>query len=166
MKQSQNQNGKRGRGRNRRQPQNPLSRNYESNGPDVKIRGNTAHIADKYMSLARDALSSGDHVSAENYYQHAEHYLRLIATAKEQQKTTEGSDGVTASADGQTDDNKKAKKKPKNRKNGKAAKPNGGGDMHSEPAKDADTHAEVPAENTAEASSDVWSESDAADAVA
>jgi hypothetical protein len=64
--------------------QNPLSRVYESNGPDVKIRGNPTHIAEKYAQLARDAQSSGDPVSAENYYQHAEHYNRLIAAAQEQ----------------------------------------------------------------------------------
>lgn len=61
-----------------------MSRNYESNGPDVKIRGNAAHIADKYSSLARDALSNGDTVMAENYLQHAEHYNRIIAAAQAQ----------------------------------------------------------------------------------
>ncbi len=54
------------------------------NGPDVKIRGNPSHIAEKYVQLARDAQSSGDPVAAENYYQHAEHYNRLIAAAQEQ----------------------------------------------------------------------------------
>ena len=63
---------------------NPLTRVYESNGPDVKIRGTAHHIAEKYMQLARDASSSGDHVTAEAHHQHAEHYLRLIATAQEQ----------------------------------------------------------------------------------
>ena len=57
---------------------------YESNGPDVKIRGTASHIAEKYLQLARDAQSSGDPIAAENYYQHAEHYFRLIATAQEQ----------------------------------------------------------------------------------
>ena len=57
---------------------------YESNGPDVKIRGTASHIAEKYLQLARDAQSSGDPVAAENYYQHAEHYFRLIAAAQEQ----------------------------------------------------------------------------------
>lgn len=61
-----------------------MSRNYESNGPDVKIRGNAGHIAEKYASLARDALSNGDTVMAENYLQHAEHYNRLIAAAQAQ----------------------------------------------------------------------------------
>jgi hypothetical protein len=74
----------RGRGNNHRKSQNPLTRVYESNGPDVKIRGTANHIAEKYIQLARDAQSSGDPVAAENYYQHAEHYFRLIAAAQEQ----------------------------------------------------------------------------------
>jgi hypothetical protein len=61
-----------------------MTRVYESNGPDVKIRGTASHIAEKYIQLARDAQSSGDPVAAENYYQHAEHYFRLIAAAQEQ----------------------------------------------------------------------------------
>jgi Domain of unknown function (DUF4167) len=78
MRPSQQKNRMRGRGR--KQP-NPLSRNYESNGPDVKIRGNASHIAEKYAALARDAAASGDRVMAENYLQHAEHYNRIIAAA-------------------------------------------------------------------------------------
>jgi hypothetical protein len=78
MRQSQQKNRMRGRGR--KQP-NPMSRSFESNGPDVKIRGNASHIAEKYTQLARDALSSGDTVMAENYLQHAEHYNRIIAAA-------------------------------------------------------------------------------------
>lgn len=73
----------RSRGRSRK-PQNPMSRNFESNGPDVKIRGNAAHIAEKYTTLARDCLSNGDRVIAENYLQHAEHYNRIVAAAQQQ----------------------------------------------------------------------------------
>lgn len=62
---------------------------YESNGPDVKIRGTASHIAEKYLQLARDAQSSGDPVAAENYYQHAEHYFRVIAAAQEQLRQTQ-----------------------------------------------------------------------------
>jgi len=83
-----NGQNKRMRGRNRKgghhHHQNPLSRMYESNGPDIKIRGTASHVAEKYLQLARDAQSSGDPVAAENYYQHAEHYFRLIAAAQEQ----------------------------------------------------------------------------------
>jgi hypothetical protein len=80
----QGQQNRRGRGRGGRKPQNPLARSYESNGPDVKIRGTAAHIAEKYMSLARDALASGDLVAAESYLQHAEHYNRIIMAAQTQ----------------------------------------------------------------------------------
>lgn len=81
MRQTQQKNRMRGRGR--KQP-NPMSRNFESNGPDVKIRGNAAHIAEKYNTLARDAASAGDRVMAENYLQHAEHYNRIVAAATQQ----------------------------------------------------------------------------------
>src|SRR3990172_9038497 len=80
----QGQQNRRGRGRGGRKPQNPLSRSFESNGPDVKIRGTPAHIAEKYVALARDAQSSGDPVLAENYLQHAEHYSRIIMAYREQ----------------------------------------------------------------------------------
>ena len=72
----------RGRPTNNRRGPNPLTRSYESNGPDVKIRGNAHHVAEKYLQLARDAHTSGDPVAAENYLQHAEHYFRLIAAAQ------------------------------------------------------------------------------------
>lgn len=82
--QNKRMRGRNNNNNNNRKNQNPLSRVYESNGPDVKIRGSASHIAEKYVQLARDAQSSGDPVSAENYYQHAEHYYRLIAAAQEQ----------------------------------------------------------------------------------
>ncbi|MGB8547131.1 MAG: DUF4167 domain-containing protein, partial [Xanthobacteraceae bacterium] len=69
---------------NNRRGQNPMTRVFESNGPDIKIRGTASHVAEKYVQLARDARSSGDPVAAENYYQHAEHYFRIIAAAQEQ----------------------------------------------------------------------------------
>jgi hypothetical protein len=77
---------KRMRGRNNRKGPNPLTRTYESNGPDVKIRGTAHHVAEKYLQLARDAQSSGDPVMAESYLQHAEHYFRLIAAAQAAQQ--------------------------------------------------------------------------------
>lgn len=85
-----NQN-KRMRGRNpsNRKGPNPLSRSYESNGPDVKIRGTAHHIGEKYLQLARDAQSAGDPVMAESFLQHAEHYFRLIAAAQAAQQATQ-----------------------------------------------------------------------------
>src|SRR5438067_13460278 len=69
---------------NNRRGQNPMTRVFESNGPDIKITGTASPVAEKYVQLAPDARSSGDPVAAENYYQHAEHYFRLIAAAQEQ----------------------------------------------------------------------------------
>lgn len=70
---------------NNRKGQNPLSRTYQSNGPDGKVSGTADGIAAKYLSLARDATSSGDPVLAENYLQHAEHYNRIILAYRETQ---------------------------------------------------------------------------------
>ena len=89
----QGQQSRRGRGRNSgnsgnsgnsNRKQSSLSRSYESNGPDVKIRGTAAQIAEKYSGLARDASSAGDRIMAENYSQHAEHYNRIIMLAQPQ----------------------------------------------------------------------------------
>lgn len=80
----QGQQNRRGRGRGRK-VQNPLTRNLESNGPDVKIRGTASHIAEKYAALARDALAAGDTVAGESYLQHAEHYNRIIMANQAQQ---------------------------------------------------------------------------------
>lgn len=78
-----NQQKQRSRGRNGgRKHVNPMSRNFESNGPDVKIRGNAAHIAEKYVQLARDAQASGDSVMEQNYLQHAEHYFRIVSASQ------------------------------------------------------------------------------------
>jgi hypothetical protein len=84
MRNRNNSNNNNSNNNNNRRGQNPLTRVFESNGPDIKIRGTASHVAEKYVQLARDARSSGDPVAAENYYQHAEHYFRLIAAAQEQ----------------------------------------------------------------------------------
>src|SRR4249919_596164 len=81
---NRNNNNNNSNNNNNRRGQNPMTRVFESNGPDIKIRGTASHVAEKYVQLARDARSSGDPVAAENYYQHAEHYFRLIAAAQEQ----------------------------------------------------------------------------------
>lgn len=71
------------RNRGRKAP-NPLTKTFESNGPDVKVRGTAQHVAEKYTQLSRDAQASGDRVAAENYLQHAEHYIRIILAAQAQ----------------------------------------------------------------------------------
>lgn len=72
-------NSKRGRGRNNgRKPGNSRNQTFDSNGPSVRVRGNAYQVMEKYLTLARDASASGDRIAAENYYQHAEHYYRIL----------------------------------------------------------------------------------------
>ena len=56
---------------------------FDSNGPDVRVRGNAMQVYEKYQSLARDAQSAGDRVLAENYLQHAEHFFRVTEAINE-----------------------------------------------------------------------------------
>ncbi|HMK88556.1 MAG TPA: DUF4167 domain-containing protein [Methylocystis sp.] len=95
---------KRLRGRNGRKGPNPLTRSFESNGPDVKIRGTAQHVAEKYLQLARDAQSSGDIVLAENLLQHAEHYFRLISAAQQQQSSGYGRQSFEQEIDEEDED--------------------------------------------------------------
>jgi hypothetical protein len=83
MRQQHSKRPRGGRPNNGRKPHNHggPNRSYDSNGPDVKIRGTASHIYDKYQQLARDAQSAGDRIAAENYLQHAEHYYRLMVAA-------------------------------------------------------------------------------------
>ncbi|MEL3891395.1 DUF4167 domain-containing protein [Ferrovibrio sp. MS7] len=67
-----------GGGNNGGMNSNNAHRNFDSNGPDVKIRGTASHIFERYCQLARDANSSGDRVQAESFLQHAEHYYRIM----------------------------------------------------------------------------------------
>ena len=63
----------------------PGSQTLDSNGPNVKIRGNPHQIFDRYVALGREASTSGDRVNTENLYQHAEHYFRVMKAANEGQ---------------------------------------------------------------------------------
>ena len=74
----QGSNPKRLRGRNGRKNTNPRSQSFESNGPEVKVRGNAQQVVEKYLALARDAATAGDRIRSESYFQHAEHYYRVI----------------------------------------------------------------------------------------
>ena len=81
----QNHGTKRSRGRNSNRRNGP-SRNqtFDSNGPSVRIRGNASQVHEKYLTMARDAGASGDRIAAENYFQHAEHYYRIISAQREE----------------------------------------------------------------------------------
>ena len=74
----QGSNPKRLRGRTGRKNPHSRSQTFESNGPEVKVRGNAQQVVEKYLALARDATSAGDRITAESYFQHAEHYYRVM----------------------------------------------------------------------------------------
>jgi hypothetical protein len=65
-------------------PRNPQSnQTFDSNGPNIKIRGSAHQIFERYLALAREATASGDRIAAENFYQHAEHYFRVDNARRE-----------------------------------------------------------------------------------
>ena len=86
------------------------NRTFDSNCPEIKIRGSASHVYEKYLQLARDANASGDRVMAENYLQHAEHYYRILAVAQAQAQQYQQQNG-------------------QNTANGQNRPPNGAGDQ-------------------------------------
>ena len=95
---------------NNRGPRPPhRSQTFESNGPSVKIRGNAYQVFERYVAMAREAQTSGDRVAAENLYQHAEHYFRIMNAAGEgqgqgQPRPTTPADNEMGGGDGQQRD--------------------------------------------------------------
>lgn len=70
-------NGRRSRGRSYKKGPSRMQV-FDSNGPEVRIRGTAHQVTEKYLALAKDAASAGDHTLQQNYLQHAEHYQRVI----------------------------------------------------------------------------------------
>lgn len=82
MKHGNNPRRGRPRGNGGKRPFNPRNQTFESNGPDVKVRGTAQQVLEKYLMLARDASSAGDRIQAESYLQYAEHYYRILSAAQ------------------------------------------------------------------------------------
>lgn len=126
MRQGQNSKRSRGRGAGRR---NVPSRHqtFDSNGPSVRIRGSANQVHEKYLALARDAGSAGDRIAAENYFQHAEHYFRIInmdndGESRGRGQQQNGSGREAPARDGQ-DGDEAAAQSPAARTDGEAAAP-------------------------------------------
>lgn len=121
MKQASNSRRSRGRGNGKRQP--GRNSNYDSGGPDGRIRGNASQVYEKYLALARDALSADDRIASENYFQHAEHFYRIVnanaeaQAQKEAQK--EGQGEQRADGNGQKDRGRGRRNRNNNRGNGR-----------------------------------------------
>lgn len=120
-----NQNGRRFRGRNNNQGGNgggggnhhhsnhsngggnrrvnPRVQTFDSNGPEVRIRGNAYQINEKYLTLAKDASSAGDRILAESYLQHAEHYQRMINEMTEEYNRQNPQNQIQAPVAGEHD---------------------------------------------------------------
>ncbi len=77
MKQGSNNRRSRSRGGGKRHS-GGKNQNFESNGPETKIRGSAKQVQEKYLAMARDATLSGDRIAAESYFQYAEHYHRIL----------------------------------------------------------------------------------------
>jgi hypothetical protein len=74
---NRNMNGNHPNNSNRPRPPHRIQ-TFDSSGPNVKIRGNAYQVFERYIALAREASTSGDRIAAENLYQHAEHYFRVM----------------------------------------------------------------------------------------
>ena len=102
MKTFRNNNNRRFRFRNN-------DRNYKRNGDGKKFNSdfsspssfqrkvpgrnnhNAPKLIEKYNDLAREALSNGDKILSENYFQHADHFMRILAE-QEKNKSSKVSD--------------------------------------------------------------------------
>ena len=82
---------------NRRNKFRPSNRNFRTNGSNILSPGlknnfqrmhssgnnnNAPKLIEKYSNLAREALLNGDKMLSENYYQHADHFLRILQEQK------------------------------------------------------------------------------------
>lgn len=96
-------NGQHGAQRGGEQPRRSAAslrnQSFDSNGPDVRVRGNAWQVFEKYQSLARDAQMAGDRVAAENFLQHAEHYYRIIEAINEATAAEQAARGFGAQPD-------------------------------------------------------------------
>lgn len=104
---------RRSRNRGNGSRNNSKTQVYDSNGPDVRIRGTAHQVCEKYLALAKDAAASGDTIMAENFLQHAEHYQRLINEWSDNNHRTVSSD----QKQDQRETYKKGRNEPKAPKN-------------------------------------------------
>ena len=109
MRQPGKNNRQRGRGRRSGHNNGHINRNttMDSNGPDVRLRGNAQQLHEKYIALANDASAAGERIQAEAYFQFADHYFRvnaaIIAAAEERQNRHQDKNNASSQADKSAD---------------------------------------------------------------
>ncbi len=127
MKQGSNSRRTRGRGNNGKRSSN-RNNSYDSGGPEGKIRGNANQIHDKYIALARDALAADDRITSENYFQHAEHFYRIMMANADGKKDPTNPSYNTEQKNGkvntQSDDQKERSKHRRGRNNNRGGNRN------------------------------------------
>lgn len=74
--------------RNKSGYSNPRNENADFRPKFSNVKQNL----DKYLGLAREAITTGDRITAESHYQFAEHYLRIMNEIKAQQPVAQASD--------------------------------------------------------------------------
>ena len=84
MRSSKPRSRKNNRNRTQQGGGNIPNRVFDSSGPEGKVRGTPQQIIDKYQQLARDAQLAGDRVAVEAFFQHSEHYLRMLGAAQKE----------------------------------------------------------------------------------
>jgi hypothetical protein len=109
MRQTGKNNRQRGRGRRNGHNGGQINRNttIDSNGPDVRIRGNAQQLHEKYIALANDASAAGERIQAEAYFQFADHYFRVnaaIIAAAEERRDRQQDHANRATADDKSAD--------------------------------------------------------------
>ena len=106
MRQSNKSRSRNKNNGNRRSMANAVNRVFDSAGPEGKVRGTPQQIIEKYMTFFRDSQLSGDRIAAENFQQHAEHYIRLLSEAlREQHEKKEQNELQSASRKSEKSEN-------------------------------------------------------------
>ncbi|WP_134726346.1 DUF4167 domain-containing protein [Paracoccus luteus] len=113
----------RNKSRNPRSLGNVVNRVFDSSGPEGKVRGTPQQIIEKYLALARDAQLSGDRVAEQSFFQHAEHYTRMLGEAQREQAERQGQFGGNYAGQGDDRDDRPAQ-------NGNGGNGNGNGNGH------------------------------------
>ena len=72
--------------------------NFQRNSPG-RNNQNASKLIEKYTDLAREALSKGDKILSENYFQHADHFIRIQDEKEKSRIAQNDNSGKTSSED-------------------------------------------------------------------
>ena len=87
--------------------------NFQRKSPG-RNNHNASKLIEKYSNLAREALSSGDKILSENYFQHADHFMRILNEREIQKKNIVSTENLDPSQENIIDTNNQKKSEAKN----------------------------------------------------